>query len=108
MTAGRVPVTGFNTGSNKWDESAGVESLAVEMRNGLWLMPSGKDGLAIPAEGAAFSNQTLRMNARVSIGGSRLRVRLSNAHGNRKLMNTGGDLYWERKHKVNAKANALL
>ena len=31
-----------------------------------------------PAEGAAFSNQTLRMNARVSIGGSTLRVRLSN------------------------------
>ncbi len=38
-----------------------------------------------PAEGAAFSNQTLRMNARVSIGGSTLRVRLSNAYGNRPL-----------------------
>jgi len=38
-----------------------------------------------PAEGAAFSNQTLRMNARISIGGERLRVRLSNAYGNRPL-----------------------
>jgi lysophospholipase L1-like esterase len=38
-----------------------------------------------PAEGAAFSNQTLRMNARVSIGGHMLRVRLSNAYGNRPL-----------------------
>ena len=38
-----------------------------------------------PAEGAAFSNQTLRMNARVSIGGSTLRVRLSNAYGSRPL-----------------------
>ena len=38
-----------------------------------------------PAEGAAFSNQTLRMNARISIGGDRLRVRLSNAHGSRPL-----------------------
>jgi lysophospholipase L1-like esterase len=38
-----------------------------------------------PAEGAAFSNQTLRMNARASIGGDRLRVRLSNAHGGGKL-----------------------
>jgi lysophospholipase L1-like esterase len=38
-----------------------------------------------PAEGAAFSNQTLRMNARVSIGGHTLRVRLSNAHGSRPL-----------------------
>ena len=38
-----------------------------------------------PAEGAAFSNQTLRMNARVSIGGDTLRVRLSNAYGTRPL-----------------------
>ena len=38
-----------------------------------------------PAEGVAFSNQTLRMNARVSIGGDTLRVRLSNAYGNRPL-----------------------
>ena len=38
-----------------------------------------------PAEGAAFSNQTLRMNARVSIGGDTLRVRLSNAYGIRPL-----------------------
>ena len=39
-----------------------------------------------PAEGAAFSNQTLRMNARISIGGHTLRVRLSNAYGTRPLM----------------------
>src|SRR5271163_4418747 len=39
-----------------------------------------------PAEGVAFANQTLRMNARVSIGGDRLRVRLSNAYGNRPLL----------------------
>jgi lysophospholipase L1-like esterase len=39
-----------------------------------------------PAEGIAFSNQTLRMNARVSIGGSTLRVRLSNAHGTKPLV----------------------
>ena len=32
-----------------------------------------------PAEGAAFANHTLRMIPRVSIGGSRLRVRISNA-----------------------------
>jgi lysophospholipase L1-like esterase len=38
-----------------------------------------------PAEGAALSNQTLRMNARTSIGGDTVRVRLSNAYGNRKL-----------------------
>jgi lysophospholipase L1-like esterase len=39
-----------------------------------------------PAEGAALNNHTLRMNARVSIGGDRLRVRLSNAYGTRKLL----------------------
>jgi lysophospholipase L1-like esterase len=38
-----------------------------------------------PAEGAAFSNHTLRMMPRVSIGGSRLRVRISNAYGVRPL-----------------------
>ena len=39
-----------------------------------------------PAEGAALANQTLRMNARVSIGGDRLRVRLSNAYGSCPLL----------------------
>jgi lysophospholipase L1-like esterase len=39
-----------------------------------------------PAEGVAFANQTLRMNARVSIGGDRLRVRVSNAYGSRPLL----------------------
>src|SRR6266581_4165223 len=38
-----------------------------------------------PAEGAAFSNHTLRMIPRVSIGGNRLRVRISNAYGSRPL-----------------------
>jgi lysophospholipase L1-like esterase len=38
-----------------------------------------------PAEGVAFSNVTLRMNGRVSLGGKVLRVRLSNAHGTRPL-----------------------
>jgi lysophospholipase L1-like esterase len=38
-----------------------------------------------PAEGAAFANHTLRMIPRVSIGGRRLRVRISNAYGARPL-----------------------
>src|SRR5437016_5143559 len=38
-----------------------------------------------PGEGAAFSNHTLRMIPRVSIGGSVLRVRISNAYGTRPL-----------------------
>src|SRR5262247_113908 len=39
-----------------------------------------------PAEGAAFANHTLRMIPRVSIGGSVLRVRISNAYGTRPLV----------------------
>ena len=38
-----------------------------------------------PAEGAAFSHHTLRMNVRASLGGDTVRVRLSNAHGARPL-----------------------
>jgi lysophospholipase L1-like esterase len=38
-----------------------------------------------PAEGAVFSNHTLRMIPRVSLGGSRVRVRISNAYGIRPL-----------------------
>jgi lysophospholipase L1-like esterase len=37
------------------------------------------------ADGVAFSNQTLRMHPRISLGGRILRVRLSNAHGNRPI-----------------------
>ncbi len=38
-----------------------------------------------PAESGAVSNQTLRMMPRISLGGQRLRVRVSNAYGSRPL-----------------------
>src|SRR5579864_2646246 len=38
-----------------------------------------------PVDGAVVANQTLRMLAHLSIGGTRVRVRLSNAYGLRKL-----------------------
>src|ERR1700674_2692953 len=39
-----------------------------------------------PAEGVVgFNNHTIRMNPRISLGGERLRVRISNAYGNRPL-----------------------
>src|SRR5947208_8972302 len=39
-----------------------------------------------PAEGVVgFNNHTIRMNPRISIAGERLRVRISNAYGNRPL-----------------------
>ena len=42
-----------------------------------------------PAETGAFTNQTLRMTMRASLGGDTLRVRISNAYGGRPL-NIGG------------------
>ena len=36
-------------------------------------------------EGTVFNNQTIRMYARVSIGGDKLRIRLSNAYGTKPL-----------------------
>jgi len=38
-----------------------------------------------PAENGAFNNHTLRMNMRGSLGGNRVRVRISNAYGRRGL-----------------------
>ena len=39
-----------------------------------------------PAEGVVgFSDVIMRMNPRISLGGDRLRVRISNAYGNRPL-----------------------
>ena len=44
-------------------------------------------GCSGPAEGVVgFNNQTIRLNPRSSIGGERLRVRISNAYGNRPLI----------------------
>lgn len=46
-----IPVIPFTTGGqNKHDEVYGVESLAVEMRAGLWVYPSGVDGETIDPE----------------------------------------------------------
>lgn len=60
MCKGRVPVHGWTTTArNKFDEQWGVESLAVEIRNGWWLLPSGRDGTAVPDEGKAWTNELL-------------------------------------------------
>lgn len=52
-------------------------------------MPAGGNG--VPATDAGFNNQTVRMIARVSIGGAEIRVRLSNAFGSEAL--TIGDAH---------------
>jgi hypothetical protein len=40
FTGGRAPVRNFHTGANKMDPKFGVESIAVEMEQGQWVIPS--------------------------------------------------------------------
>lgn len=54
-----IPVTPFTTGRNKHDETYGIESLAVEMRSGLWVIPSGQDGNTLDPEVAAWVSEML-------------------------------------------------
>lgn len=54
-----IPVLPFTTGSNKTDETYGVESLAVELRSGLWLIPSGEDGESLDEETKAWTGEML-------------------------------------------------
>ncbi len=63
LAQGSIPVTAHHTSAtNKFHQEYGVESLAVEMRNGLWVMPSGTAGDAVPAEGKAFISECLNFN----------------------------------------------
>lgn len=57
-----VPVDAFHTGGNKWDPEWGVESLAVEMRNRLWVCPSGSVGDAPHPEALAWHRECLNFN----------------------------------------------
>ncbi len=42
---GGLPISGFTTtAGKKYDEHFGIESMAVEMRNGGWVIPSSSDG----------------------------------------------------------------
>lgn len=60
MCDGRVPVRGYTTtAAKKFSEKFGVESLAVEMRNNRWILPSGSDGTGVPEEGKAWVQEAL-------------------------------------------------
>lgn len=49
----------FTSGSNKWDESFGIESIALELRQGLWVIPSGLTGQQIDPEVQAWINEMI-------------------------------------------------
>ncbi len=57
-----IPVDAFHTGANKWDPEYGVESLAVEMRNRLWVLPSGTAGDNLNPEAQAWIREMLYFN----------------------------------------------
>jgi hypothetical protein len=44
----------LNTGSEKWDDELGVESLAILMKSGRIVVPSGEDGQSVPPEADAW------------------------------------------------------
>jgi hypothetical protein len=69
MCQGRVPVRGqMTTAGNKFHETFGVESLAVELRNGLWIMPSGSDGSKVHDEGRRLMNEMLYFDPELHTG----------------------------------------
>jgi hypothetical protein len=49
----------FTTAQNKFSESFGVESLAVEMRNNLWVVPSGEQGDDVGSEAREWMREAL-------------------------------------------------
>ena len=60
MCDGRFPVRGQVTGAgNKHSEEFGVESLAVELRRGMWVIPSGDAGRSIDPEVLAWVQECL-------------------------------------------------
>ncbi len=54
-----IPVTAFFTGNNKWDPNFGVESLAVEMRQGEWVLPCREESDFTKIEGIRWSSDGL-------------------------------------------------
>jgi hypothetical protein len=56
----RIPVEPYNTtAQSKWDETFGIESLAVELRQKLWVFPDGAPGEGVPAEMWALRSEMM-------------------------------------------------
>jgi hypothetical protein len=69
LTRGDIPVHGLHTSArNKFSEQWGVESLAVELRNMLWIMPSGTDGQTVAEEGVALWSECLHYDPNTHTG----------------------------------------
>jgi hypothetical protein len=65
----RIPVEPYQTtGQSKWDEVFGVESLAVELRQKLWIFPSGHEGNEIDPELFALRFEMLGYRPKLHTG----------------------------------------
>jgi lysophospholipase L1-like esterase len=67
-----------------WFARGGVRSPKTEAS--VWVTTWATSQTGSPANGPQFSNQTLRLNVRVSLGGTALRVRISNPFGARDIV----------------------
>lgn len=71
IARGLFPVKGVTTtGSNKHHEEFGVEALAVTVRNGWWMMPSGSSGTinGVPDEGRSLISEMLHYDPEAHTG----------------------------------------
>lgn len=90
MAAQRFPVQAFITGSNKWDEEFGVESLAVELRNMQWIVPSGRSGRDFHPEIEAWFREMLYFNPSTHTGDRLMASWLSREAARRFATSRGG------------------
>lgn len=69
MAGERLPVQGLTTtGRSKHHEEYGVESLAVEIRNGWWVAPSGKLGTEVDPEVQMWMSEMLHYSPEAHTG----------------------------------------
>lgn len=65
----KIPVEPYNTTQqSKWDETFGIESLAVELRQKLWVFPSGETGEQYPPEMWALRSEMMAYRPKAHTG----------------------------------------
>lgn len=64
-----IPVIPFTTTAGaKYDETFGIDSIAVEFRSGLWIVPSGPDGATVDPEVSAWLSEALHYTPEAHTG----------------------------------------
>jgi len=63
-----IPVVGFTTGKNKWSAEFGLESLAIELANGKWLIPSTDQGVPATKDISAWIEEMIHYDPNAHTG----------------------------------------